>query len=113
LIPLIVMSLGLIFTWVLFYYLYRLVLKLPSKIMAVIVLTFVISIFALLVPWYSYVIIDYLNDIGLTYDKSYWEVLLGLLMMGTMGLNALYGVVLIIKLILTPYTKRAILKMHG
>ena len=59
-------------------------------------------IFALAVPWYSYVGIDYLHNIGLTYDKSYWEVLLGLLMMSIMWLNAFYGVVLIIKLILTP-----------
>ncbi len=96
------MILGLIFTWVLFYYLYKSVLKLSSKIIAAIILIIIVSMLAMVVPWYSYVAIDYLNDIGWTYDKSYWEVLLGLLMMGTMWLNAFYGFILLIKLIFTP-----------
>jgi hypothetical protein len=96
--PWLLMGLSLVMTWVVFYYAYKLQLKMPSKINGAIGLIIIMVIFGFLIPWIALYI---LYGTGWKPQSTEWEIGIGLLLFLTWWLNAFYGAFLLIKFLLT------------
>jgi len=92
----------LIFTFVILYYLYKVLLNISSKIISAIIFILIIPVYAVAMPLLTLIVFGYImNFFDFKMNQSYWEIRQTLTVGSIVFLNACFGILLLIKLMLT------------